>query len=300
MADTHKLFRGVLTALVTPMHEDGRVDDEALVKLVEAQLAAGVHGLVPCGTTGEATTLSHAEHIHVVEVVTRAVAGRVPVLAGAGSNSTREAIELTRACKELGVDGTLQVVPYYNKPPQAGLIRHFEAIADAVDLPIVLYNVPSRTVRDLLPETVGVLARHPNIVGIKEATGDMHRAVEVREAAGEEFCLLSGDDFTMLPFFAVGGDGIISVVSNPAPKLVVDLFAATCEGDLPRAQLLNRQQLQLTRLLFTEPNPIPAKATTMRLGLGGPTVRSPLVPLDPDAPLQAQLDACMRELGLIA
>ncbi|MCA9683828.1 MAG: 4-hydroxy-tetrahydrodipicolinate synthase [Myxococcales bacterium] len=298
MAD--KLFHGVLTALVTPMSDDGRVDDDALVELVEDQIRAGIHGLVPCGTTGEATTLSHTEHIHVVEVVTRATRGRVPVLAGAGSNSTHEAIELTRACKELGVDGTLQVVPYYNKPPQAGLIRHFSAIADAVALPVVLYNVPGRTGADLLPETVGALARHPHIVGIKEATGDMHRAVQVREHCGEDFCLLSGDDFTMLPFFAVGGDGVISVVSNPAPKLISDLFEAFAAGDLAKARDLHYRQLPLTRLLFADANPIPAKAAMHLLGRCTATVRSPLVTLEPQSELSGKLGAALRELGLLA
>lgn len=293
-----KIFRGVMTALVTPMTDDGRVDDEGLARLVEAQIAGGVHGLVPCGTTGESATMSHAEHIHVVEVVTRTAKGRVPILAGAGSNSTREAIELARACKELGVDGTLQVVPYYNKPPQDGLIRHFEAIADAVALPVVLYNVPGRTACDLLPETVAQLARHANIVGIKEATGDMHRAAQVRELCGEDFCLLSGDDFTMLPFFAVGGDGVISVVSNPAPKLISELYEAHAAGKLDEARALHYRQLGLTRLLFGEANPIPVKAAMQQLGFCGPELRSPLRPLDAQGELFAKLGAALRELGL--
>jgi 4-hydroxy-tetrahydrodipicolinate synthase len=292
-------FRGVFTALVTPMHPDGSVDDESLARLVDAQIAAGIHGLVPCGTTGEAATLSHAEHIHVVEVVTKAAAGRVPVIAGAGSNSTREAIELAQACKELGVTATLQVVPYYNKPPQAGLVRHFEAIADAVALPMVLYNVPGRTVTDMQPETVGRLAKHPNIVGIKDATADMHVAAQLRERCGDAFCLLSGDDFTMLPFWATAGDGVISVVSNPAPKLIVALHEAFMAGALDKARKLNHRQLALTRLLFAAPNPVPVKAAMHMLGIGGAEVRLPLLPLELDSPLATSLRACLRELDLL-
>lgn len=294
-----KLFRGVFTALVTPMHDDGRVDDDGLAQLVESQIAAGIHGLVPCGTTGEAATLSHEEHIHVVEVVQRLAANRVPVLAGAGSNSTHEAIELTRACKQLGVAATLQVVPYYNKPPQDGLIRHFEAIADAVDLPMVLYNVPGRTVTDMLPATVAHLSRHPNIVGIKDATGDMHVAAQLREQCGPDFSLMSGDDFTILPFWATGGDGVISVVSNPAPKLIVELYQAFIDGKLDHARALHFRQLALTRLLFAGPNPVPVKAAMHMLGCGRPEVRSPLFPIDLDGSLAASLRACLRELDLL-
>ncbi|MFV8753127.1 4-hydroxy-tetrahydrodipicolinate synthase [Nannocystaceae bacterium ST9] len=293
-----KLFQGVYTALITPMHADGRVDEAALATIVEAQIEGGVHGLVPCGTTGESTTLSHAEHVRVVEEVVRRVAGRVPVLAGAGSNSTTEAIDLARACQDLGVTGTLQVVPYYNRPPQDGLVRHFEAIADAVALPMVVYNVPSRTACDLQAATVARLARHPNIVGIKEATADMHRAAQVRELCGPEFCLLSGDDFTMLPLWAVGGDGVISVVSNPAPRLVRDMWDAFAAGDLARARALNFRQLSLTRLLFAEPSPIPVKAAMHLLGLAGLEARSPLRPLDRESELFAKLRVALTELDL--
>jgi 4-hydroxy-tetrahydrodipicolinate synthase len=267
--------------------------------LVEAQIAGGVHGLVPCGTTGEAATMSHAEHIHVVEVVTRATAGRVPVLAGAGSNSTREAIELARACKELGVTATLQVVPYYNKPPQDGLIRHFEAIADAVALPIILYNVPGRTVTNMVPGTVAQLAKHDNIVGIKDATGDLHVAAQLREQCGPDFCLMSGDDFTLLPFLATGGDGVISVVSNPAPALLVALYDALAAGKLDEARALHFRQLRLTRLLFSDPNPIAVKAAMHMLGIGGIAVRSPLRPLDLGGSLATALRGCLRDLALL-
>ena len=296
--ESAKQFRGLLTALITPLTDDGRLDEAALTRLVEDQIAGGVQGLVPCGTTGEAATLSHAEHIRVVEIVTTVADGRVPILAGAGSNSTREAIELARACKQLGVAGTLQVVPYYNKPPQDGLIRHFEAIADAVDLPIILYNIPGRTVINMVPETVAQLARHPNIVGIKDATSDMHTASLLRELCGEDFSLLSGDDFTILPFLATGGDGVISVVSNPAPQLVRALLDAFAAGDLGEARRLHHRQLQLTRLLFREPNPIAVKATMHRLGRAGLEVRSPMRALTTDSDLYKTIAATLTELGL--
>jgi 4-hydroxy-tetrahydrodipicolinate synthase len=291
-------FRGAYTALVTPM-KDGRVDDDGLTRLVEAQIEGGIDGLVPCGTTGESSTLSHAEHIRVVEVTMRATAGRVPVLAGAGSNCTREAIDLARACKELGVAGTLQITPYYNRPPQAGLVRHFEAIAEEVGLPIVLYNVPGRTGCDMLPETVAECAKHPNIVGIKEATGDMFRAAKIRELCGEDFALLSGDDFTLLPFLALGGDGVISVVTNAHAPLMVDLCKAVAAGNLNEARAAHYRQLKLTELLFADANPIPAKIATALLGLGGTEVRSPLRELPADGELSRSIAACMRELGIL-
>lgn len=292
-------FSGAYTALVTPM-TDGRVDDDALTQLVEAQIDGGIDGLVPCGTTGEASTLSHAEHIHVVEVVMRATAGRVPVLAGAGSNCTREAIELARACKELGVTGTLQITPYYNRPPQDGLVLHFKAIADSVGLPLVMYNVPGRTGCDMLPETVARCAEHPLIVGIKEATGNMFRAAQIREMCGEDFNLLSGDDFTLLPFLSLGGDGVISVVTNAQPALMVDLCKAVAAGKLDEARTLHFKQLKLCELLFKDANPIPAKIAVSLLGIGSTEVRSPLRALPADAELAQSIGACMRELGILS
>ena len=290
------MFRGAYTALVTPF-KNGRVDEEAIERLVERQIADGIHGLVPCGTTGESATLSYAEHIHVIEVTMRAAKGRVPVLAGAGSNSTREAIEISRACKELGVDGTLQVVPYYNKPSQQGLIRHFTEIADTVGLPVVLYNVPGRTVADLQAETVAELAKHELIVGIKEATADMYRAQRIRELCGPEFNLLSGDDFTILPFLASGGDGVVSVVSNPVPGLVAQLCDAVKAGDLAKARELQYRHLPLTRALFIDANPIPVKAAMAHLGLMENELRSPLFPLDPTSEVAAPLRAALEEIG---
>ncbi len=292
------MFRGVYTALVTPMR-DGRIDNDALVRLVEDQIAAGISGLVPCGTTGESPCLSYAEHIGVIETVVRATKGRVPVLAGAGSNCTREAVELARACKELGVAGTLQITPYYNKPTQDGLIAHFTHIADAVGLPMVLYNVPSRTGCDLLPETLAKIATHPLVVGVKEATGDMARAARIRELCGPRFDLLSGDDFTFLPILAAGGDGLISVGTNIAPQLFVRLHEAFLAGRIEEARELNGRQLALTRALFSVTSPIPIKHAMALAGKMPAEMRLPLVPLAEDRPEYLQLVRELRNLGLI-
>ncbi len=292
------MFQGAYTALVTPMKK-GRVDDEALTRLVETQIEGGIDGLVPCGTTGESATLSHAEHVHVVEVVMRAARGRVPILAGAGSNSTREAIELTRACKELGVSGTLQITPYYNRPPQDGLVSHFRAIADAVPLPMVLYNVPSRTGIDMLADAVAACASHPQIVGIKEATGDMHRVAEIREQCGPDFDILSGDDFSVLGLLAVGGNGVISVITNILPGVLAQMCKAVREGDLAKAQALNHEHLPLTRLLFADSNPIPTKACLHMMGVCENENRSPLRDLDMQGELAASLRAQLTAMKLL-
>ena len=292
------MFRGALTALVTPFSE-GRIDEAALEALVEEQVAAGIHGLVPCGTTGESPTLSHAEHVRVVEVVLRAAAGRVPVLAGAGSNSTREAIELARACKELGVAGTLQITPYYNKPTQEGLKAHFLAIAEAVALPMVVYNVPGRTAVDLLPDTLAELSRHPQIKGIKEATGDLDRAAEVRERCANDFVLLSGHDQSLLPFLATGGDGVISVVSNPAPAIVARLCDAARAGNWAEARELHYRHLPLTRALFATNSPATVKAAMAMLGKIRPEIRLPLLPLSAESPHHAAIERELRNLELL-
>jgi 4-hydroxy-tetrahydrodipicolinate synthase len=293
------MFRGALTALVTPMRE-GRVDDAALERLVEEQIEGGIHGLVPCGTTGESPVLSHAEHIHVVEVVVRAANGRVPILAGAGSNSTKEAIELARACKELGVAGTLQITPYYNKPTQQGLVAHFTAIADQVGLPIVVYNVPGRTCVDLEAETLADLAKHPMVVGVKEATADMARAARIRELCGPDFDLLSGDDFSLMPFLALGGDGVISVGSNCAPALFAQLCNAAREGRWDEARDLHYRQLPLTRALFCTTSPIAIKTVMAMLGKIAPEIRLPLQLLPEDAPERRQLEQQLRNLELLS
>ena len=290
-------FRGAITALITPMR-DGEVDEPALAELVESQIAGGIDGLVPCGTTGEAATLSVAEHLRVVRVVKEAARGRVPVIAGAGANDTRKAVELTRACHELGVDAVLHVTPYYNKPTQAGLIAHFSAVAQAAPVPVLVYNVPGRTGVDMSAATVGKLAAVPGIVGVKEATGDLHRAAQIRELCGPDFALLSGDDFTILPFLAVGGDGVISVVSNVIPGVIADLCRAAAAAVWERARDLHQRQLPLTRALFLQSNPIPVKAAMALLGRCGPELRLPLLPLDPDAPEGRALAAELDRLGL--
>jgi 4-hydroxy-tetrahydrodipicolinate synthase len=281
-------FEGAYTALVTPMRGDG-IDVEALERLVEQQIAGGIHGLVPCGTTGESPTLSHAEHLQVVKLVIAAARGRVPVLAGAGSNSTQEACDLARACRDLGADGTLQITPYYNKPTQAGLVAHFTAIAEASGLPMVLYNVPSRTGCDLEPATLATLAKNPLVAGVKEATGDMTRAARIRELCGEGFALLSGDDFTVLPFLAVGGNGVISVGSNLVPRLFSRMCRAAAEGRWDEARALHYRQLPLSRALFSVSSPEPVKAAMAMLGRCEPTIRLPLLPLPEDHPTRAEL-----------
>lgn len=293
------MFRGALTALVTPLLHD-RLDEAAITRLARQQITAGVHGLVPCGTTGEASTLSTAEHLRVVELVVAAAGGQVPVLAGAASNDTRHAVELARACKQLGAAGTLQVTPYYVKPTQAGLVAHFTAIAEASELPVVVYNVPGRTGVDLLPETVATLARHPLIVGIKEATGDMVRIARIRELLPDpdDFTLLSGDDFTILPFLALGGHGVISVTSNVAPEWVASLCDAAAAGRWDEARTWHYRQLPLARALFGQPNPIPVKAALARLGRCGPEMRLPLLAIDPQSREGQSLADALHSLGL--
>lgn len=288
-------FEGAYTALVTPMRGDG-IDVEALERLVEQQIAGGIHGLVPCGTTGESPTLSHAEHLQVVKLVIAAARGRVPVLAGAGSNSTQEACDLARACRDLGADGTLQITPYYNKPTQAGLVAHFTAIAEASGLPMVLYNVPSRTGCDIEPATLATLAKHPLVAGVKEATGDMTRAARIRELCGEGFALLSGDDFTVLPFLAVGGNGVISVGSNLVPRLFSRMCRAAAEGRWDEARALHYRQLPLSRALFSITSPEPVKAAMAMLGRCEPTIRLPLLPLPEDHPTRAELRRVLDSL----
>jgi 4-hydroxy-tetrahydrodipicolinate synthase len=289
-------FEGALTALVTPF-KDGAVDDAALATLVEEQIAAGIDGLVPAGTTGEASTLSLEEQAHVVKVVVRAARGRVPVVAGAGSNSTHHAIELSRAAREAGADGLLHVTPYYNRPPQEGLYRHFRAIAEAVPLPILLYNVPSRTSCDLLPETVARLAEHPAIVGIKEASGSTTRATQILARCGDRITVLSGDDFTMFPLYAVGARGVISVLSNIAPRWVADMWDHVRSGAWDAARAIHAQSLALTELLFAEPSPMPIKAALALKGTMRDEIRSPLVPVS--GALREKLAAALAAAGLV-
>ena len=291
------MFRGAFTALVTPFRND-QIDEPALRALVEQQITGGIHGLVPCGTTGESPTLSHAEHLHVIEVTVDANRGRVPVIAGAGSNSTQEALELSRGAKERGAAATLHITPYYNKPTQEGMLRHFLTIADGVDLPLFLYNVPGRTAVDLKPETVAKLAEHPNIIGIKEATGDMIRAAAIREQCPADFLLLSGDDFTLFPFLALGGDGVISVTSNVIPGVLAQMCEAAQAGRYAEAKALHYRQLPLCRALFSLANPIPVKAAMAMLGLCGPELRLPLTAVAAKSAEEELIASTLRELGL--
>jgi 4-hydroxy-tetrahydrodipicolinate synthase len=269
------MFKGVITALVTPLRND-RLDEEALRRLVDDQIRAGIDGLVPVGTTGESPTLGNDEHIRVVEIVVQEAKKRVPVIAGTGANSTREAIELTAAAKAVGADGTLQVTPYYNKPTQDGLFRHFKAVADATAMPMVVYNVPGRTGCDLLPETIARLCELPAMVGVKEATGNMQRASQIIARVGDRLTLLSGDDATVLPFYAVGGQGCISVVSNVAPAEMAAMWDAAVAGNWGKARELHFRLFPLSEGLFIEANPIPVKAALAMMGKIADEIRPPL------------------------
>ena len=272
------MFSGAFTALVTPFR-NGEVDVEALENLVEFQIGQGIHGLVPCGTTGETPSMSEAEDRLVIGTVVRVTNGRVPVIAGTGSNSTDMAIKYTRMAEEEGADGSLQVSPYYNKPTQEGLYRHFAAIAESTSLPIVLYNIPGRTSVTISPETTARLAEIPNIVGTKEATHSMDLASDIRRLCGEEFDILSGDDSLTLPLMSLGGRGVISVAANVAPAVVSDMVNALLEGNFERGRELHYDLLPLCRALFIETNPIPVKTAASILGLCSDEMRLPMIPL---------------------
>jgi len=273
------MFSGTFTALVTPFR-NGEVDVEALEGMVEFQIQHGVSGLVPCGTTGETPAMSEAEDRLVVETVVRVTNGRVPVIAGTGSNSTDMAIKYTKMAQEVGADGSLQVTPYYNKPTQEGLYRHFAAIAESTDLPLVLYNIPGRTGVTISAETLARLAEIPNVVGVKDSTLSMNMIADVISLCGEEFDVLSGDDPMTLPLVALGGCGVISVASNVAPGVVSDMVKALMEGDWERGRELHYELLPLFRALFVETNPIPVKTAASLLGLCSDEMRLPLVPME--------------------
>jgi len=285
-------LEGAMTALVTPMRGE-HVDYDALTNLIEEQIAAGIDGLVAVGTTGESATLDVPEHMQVVRHVVGVTRGRVPVIAGAGGNATAEAIALTRASEEAGADALLQVTPYYNRPTQEGLYRHYAAIASSTRLPIVVYNVPGRTACDLLPETMARLTGFENIVAIKEATASVVRATNIIELCGDRVTVLSGDDFTTFPLYGVGARGVISVVSNVMPRAMADMWDAASAGDWARARALHYRIQPMTRLLFAESNPVPAKAVLALLGKMQPDVRLPLAPCSEELreKLRAQLVA---------
>ncbi len=290
------MFKGSMVALVTPFR-DGAVDEKAFQDFVEWQIAEGTHGLVPCGTTGESPTLSHDEHKRVTELCIEAAAGRVPVVAGAGSNSTAEAIDLARHAKEAGADGVLVVTPYYNKPNQDGLYAHFKAINDAVEIPIIIYNIPPRSVVDMTVETMAELAKLPNVVGVKDATTDLQRPLETRIAAGPDFCQLSGEDGTALPFLIQGGVGCISVSANVAPKLCAMMHNAWQQGALDTAMQINERLMPLHKAMFFQPSPAGAKYGAHLLGHCTPDTRLPLTPAAPAT--QAQVRDAMTGLELI-
>ncbi len=272
------MFSGAFTALVTPF-KNGEVDVEALEGLVEFQIRQGIDGLVPCGTTGETPALSEEEDRIVVETVVRVTDGRVPVVAGTGSNSTQMAIKYTRMAEEAGADGSLQVAPYYNKPTQEGIFRHFAAIAESTSLSLILYNIPGRTSVTINPETIARLAEIPNIVGVKDSTLSMNMISDVKLLCGDDFDILSGDDPMTLPLMSLGGTGVISVASNVAPGAVSDMVGALASGDWERGRELHYQLLPLFRALFLETNPIPVKAAASLLGLCSDEMRLPLVPM---------------------
>jgi len=292
---TAPLFKGVITALITPLR-DGKVDEAAFTQLLERQIAAGIHGVVPMGTTGESASLTLDEHKRVVELCVRVAAGRLRVIAGAGSSATDKAIELARFAKTVGTDGALIVTPYYNRPSQEGLARHFEAIAEAVQLPLVLYNVPGRTGVDLANDTVARLAAHPNIVGIKDATGDLARVSWMRANVGGQFDLISGDDLSYLGYHAHGGIGVISVTSNVAPEAMVALHGAAAAGDYAAARDWQDRLIGLHKALFLDNSPAPTKYALSRLGLCGEEVRLPLSPTS-DA-VKPAIDRAMADAGL--
>jgi len=290
-------FRGAFVAIVTP-NIDGQIDEQGLVDLIEFHIANGTHGIVPCGTTGESATMTHAEHHRVVELTVKTVNGRVPVVAGSGSNSTSEAIDLTKHAKAAGVDGVLMVSPYYNRPSQEGLYQHFKAVAEAVDVPIILYNVPSRTSSNVLPATVARLAAIDNIVGIKEATGSLNQVSEVIMLCPDDFAVLSGDDFTSMATVLVGGTGVISVTSNVAPRDMADMMEAALAGNLARANELHYKLFPLMQAMFYDTNPVPAKTTLHLMGkIKSAAARLPLCSMSDDN--LARLKAALTAYGLI-
>jgi 4-hydroxy-tetrahydrodipicolinate synthase len=290
------VFEGVLTALVTPFR-NGEVDEAALRDLIDRQIVAGVDGIVPCGSTGESATLSHGEHRRVVEIVVQAVRGRVAVVAGTGSNNTREAVELTLHAKQAGADGALLISPYYNKPTQEGIFEHYAEIARRTAFPLLVYNIPGRTASNILPPTLARLAHFEQVVGVKEACGDLGQIAEVIARCPEDFRVLSGDDVLTLPLLAIGGHGVICTTSNVAPSEMVELVRSFRAGDVERARRMHYRMMPLFDVLFCETNPIPVKAALHEMGLIGAEIRLPLTPLT--QPNRERLRVVLKELGLV-
>jgi 4-hydroxy-tetrahydrodipicolinate synthase len=290
------VFSGSLVALVTPFDGNNRVDYTSLKRLIDFHVDQGSDGLVIAGTTGESATLTRSEHVELVGRSVEIAGGRLPIIAGTGSNSTAQTVDLSRAVADTGIDAYLIVVPYYNKPVQEGIFQHFSVIADALDKPVMLYNVPGRTVADMLPETVGRLAKHDNIFGIKEATGDIDRLKAIQNLVDDEFRLYSGDDFTLLPFIENGGHGVVTVSGNVAPGHVATLCQLALDGNSGEAKALDDRLQGLNKLLFVESNPMPVKWAVSQMGLIGPDVRLPLTPFS--AQYHEAMRAAMREAGV--
>ncbi|MDE8346671.1 MAG: 4-hydroxy-tetrahydrodipicolinate synthase [Acidocella sp.] len=291
------MFHGSMTALVTPMTADGSLDEDAYMRLIDWQIAEGSQGLIPVGTTGESPTLTHDEHKRVVEQAVAVAAKRVPVIAGAGSNSTAEAISLARHAQQVGADAVLVVTPYYNKPTQEGLYRHFMAVADAADIPLFIYNIPGRSVVDISVETMARLALHPNIVGVKDATANLARPLHTTRDCGAGFIQLSGEDHTALAYLAAGGHGCISVTANIAPRLCADMHKAWAAGDLRGAMAIQSRLLPLHDAMFCESNPGPVKFAASLLGFGTNIVRLPLAAVGEAT--GARIRAAMVQTGLL-
>jgi len=290
------MFTGSMTALVTPFRA-GEVDRIALATLVEMQIEGGTHALVPCGSTGESATLTHQEHAEVVREVVRLARGRVPVIAGTGSNSTAEAIRLTRAAEDAGAAGALLISPYYNRPTQEGIYRHYAAVADATKLPLIVYNIPGRTASNIAPETLGRLSRVPNIVGVKEASGSLAQVIEVIAASGPDFAVYAGDDILTLPIMAVGGKGVITVAANVVPRQIAEFADALLAGDLERGRTLMHRLLPLVRALGLEVNPIPVKTALAMMGKCAEEFRLPLTCMT--AATRTSLERVLKEYDLV-
>jgi 4-hydroxy-tetrahydrodipicolinate synthase len=290
------MFTGALSAIVTPFR-DGAIDEKALRDLIEWQISEGIQGIVPCGSTGESATLSHAEHEQVIKVAIAQTRKRVPVVAGTGSNSTAEAIRLTAAAREMGADAALLISPYYNKPTQEGIYKHYKMIAQSVDLPIIIYNIPGRTGSHIAPETMARLCEVRNIVGVKEASGSMDQVSDIHRLCGDRWTILSGDDSATLPLMALGAKGVISVITNVMPREMVEMASAALNNDYARAREIHYRMLPLMRALFIETNPIPIKHAMSLLKKCSPEVRMPLTPMSSAA--ADKLKAVMKEMRLL-
>jgi 4-hydroxy-tetrahydrodipicolinate synthase len=292
------MFKGSYVALVTPMLSTGEIDTDSLQRLIEWHIDAKTDGIVAVGTTGESATLPTEEHIDVVRLIVEYAQGKIPIIAGAGANSTDEAILLSTEMAKLNIDGFLSVVPYYNKPQQRGMIAHFEAIASATDLPVLLYNVPGRTVADMHAKTVAVLAKHPNIVGLKDATGDLSRLTQIKQLVDKDFLLFSGDDATGAAFMCEGGDGVISVSANIVPEQMSQMCRHALSGDVVQAQLIDAQIAELHQRLFIEPNPVMPKWALYKMGrIKDAFLRLPMVV--PELNSQKQIEETLDRLGLM-